>query len=99
MKFAAIFISPQRHDNDVRKCSFCPWVGIEAHTYANHMNNHFRNKPYKCNKCDEKFIAQNSLNKHFEALHEKDPEKYSCDTCDYKTYSSGTLYNHKKKCF
>ena len=87
----------QIHDNDLRKCAFCPWTGVEYKSFCQHMNNHFRIKPHECKKCGEKFYKRTNLDKHHESLHEKDFEKYSCDLCEFKTYSNNMLHNHKKR--
>jgi hypothetical protein len=87
------------HDNNLLMCSFCQWGGVEGKQYVTHMNNHFRHKPYKCEKCSDleiKFYTRNNLERHIEAVHEKDIEKYSCDICDYKTYSDQNLHTHRK---
>ena len=61
------------------------------------MNNHFRIKPYECNKCEAQFYKRTNLDKHHEALHEKYMEKYSCNLCEFKAHSNNILYNHKRR--
>ena len=82
------------HDNVLIKCSFCPWAGAQFENYCFHMNTHFKIKSHKCSKCTEKFYRGIDLQTHIESLHEKDLDKYSCDVCDFKTYSSKNLYYH-----
>ena len=85
------------HDNDVIRCFYCQWAGAGYDKYSIHMNTHFRHKTYKCQFCPQAYYETSSLAGHVEFMHERDAEKYSCDHCDFKTYSNKIMYNHKTR--
>ena len=94
--FYHLRIHLQIHDNDVSKCSFCPWTGVFRH-YFHHISNHFRYKPFQCEACPEKFYTKHTVLRHFESAHEKHLENYSCEICEFKTNSRQNLYKHNNK--
>ena len=98
MKFRAnahLNVHLKIHDNDLLKCSFCPYTGAQRSNYAVHMNTHFRHAPFKCTQCTHKFYQSNVLAEHVELIHERDIEKYSCEICYFKTYSHRIMHRHK----
>jgi truncated hemoglobin YjbI len=70
---------------------------VRSDLYSNHINTHFRNKPFACSECPKKFYTRTLRDNHLEALHEKDLNKYNCDHCNFKTYSIGNMKYHMKK--
>jgi hypothetical protein len=84
------------HENVLVKCPFCLYAGVEYGKFLIHMNVHFKIRNFKCTVCDDRFYDRSSVNKHEEALHEKDETKYSCKKCDFQTYGQQILYNHLK---
>ena len=84
------------HDNDVIKCFYCQWAGTEFKEYSIHMNTHFRIKTQKCQLCPRAFYTATALTKHLETMHERSTDKYSCENCDFKTYSADLFYYHKR---
>ena len=84
------------HDNNVTKCFYCQWGGVQGQKYSLHMNTHFRVRPFKCEKCPERFYELHPLQKHVDSFHERDFQKYSCGLCVYTTNTSDKLYSHKK---
>ena len=82
------------HDNNLIKCSFCPWAGAKFENYLLHTNTHFKIKPYKCSKCDACFYRPWQLEGHFEMRHEIDLQKYSCEHCQFQTHADAKLYYH-----
>ena len=82
------------HDNDVLRCPFCQFTGVGYHTLSIHMNTHFRNRPYKCSKCEEKFYTKKVKDDHEENIHERDGSKYQCSLCNYMTYGRTLLHYH-----
>jgi hypothetical protein len=87
----------QIHDNILTRCAFCQWGGVKSSEFSIHMNTHFGNKPYACSKCPKRFYATGTRTVHFQAFHDKDEEKYTCDLCDFKTYTNPNLFLHKQK--
>ena len=81
------------HDNDFIRCFYCQWAGTNYQQYSIHMNTHFRHKTFKCQFCPQAFYAAPHLSGHME-IHERDTDKYSCDNCDFKTYSGRIMLNH-----
>lgn len=55
-----------------------------------HISSHTDNS-YKCLECGEQFSFWNPLRGHLWRVHKVDMELYSCDKCDYKTFSLGKL--------
>lgn len=51
---------------------------------------------FKCPECNELFAFWKPLTGHLWRLHKIDMELYSCDKCDYKTFSLGKLNNIHK---
>lgn len=56
-----------------------------------HVDNGFR-----CLECSEAFSLWKPLSGHLWRVHKIDMELYSCDVCDYKTFSLGKLNNIHK---
>ena len=75
------------HDNNLTMCPFCPWGGVAAPLIAKHLNRHFKFKPFKCSYCPHMSYSQGSISNHEIAKHEKDESRFSCDLCDFKSYS------------
>ena len=89
----------QIHDNDVIRCFYCQWAGTQYNEYSVHMNTHFRNKTYKCQFCPQAFYTFTAVSKHIETMHERTTDKYSCENCDFKTYSRDIMDHHKRTHF
>ncbi|XP_060516482.1 zinc finger protein ZFP2-like [Cylas formicarius] len=51
---------------------------------------------FKCLECNEKFMMWKPLSSHLWRVHKIDMELYSCDKCDYKTYSLSKMNNVHK---
>ena len=83
--------------NDVLRCPFCQFTGVGHIALSIHMNTHFRNRPYKCAKCDEKFYTKKVKDDHEENIHEKDGTKYKCSLCDFMTYGRTNLNYHLRR--
>lgn len=60
-----------------------------------HMASH-NDTSFKCLECDEIFSFWKPLTGHLWRMHKIDMELYSCDKCDYKTYSLSKLNNIHK---
>ena len=71
------------HNNDVNSCQFCPYKYVVVKHYRDHLNRHFRIKPYKCDHWGLKFFSRGSMVDHASA-HEG--ITYHCLIC--KTYES-----------
>ena len=49
-------------------------------------------KRFKCDKCDAKFTAKTSIERHIKAIHDKIKD-FECPTCDDKFSYKGNLQN------
>ena len=89
------------HDNDLDPCFFCPWRGLKSQTsfYEAHLSHHLGIKgPLKCSFCEKRYFQKTPLVLHEETMHERVPDRYQCENCDYKTHSKTLLLRHCAKC-
>ncbi|GAB6030445.1 hypothetical protein CHUAL_007315 [Chamberlinius hualienensis] len=61
-----------------------------------HMRSHAE-KGFICPECREKFDNWKTLSIHLWRIHVVDMELYTCDICNYKTYSYGKLINMHRR--
>ena len=66
------------HENDLDRCSFCPYRYVKPFNYSNHLKLHFNIKDCKCDQCDSTFTTKGELTKHYE-IHEG--ITYTCLIC------------------
>ena len=52
------------HNNEVNYCQYCPYRYVQAGSYKEHLNKHFRINEYKCGECDSTFSTKAILTKH-----------------------------------
>ena len=83
------------HDNDLIRCSFCPWGTNDYKEKIIHLNHHFNLRPHKCDFCEKKFFLAATKRQHEEAFHEKILDRYKCTLCDFTTHASYILSRHK----
>ena len=63
------------HDNNLIKCHYCQWKGVNTPTLIDHMNHHFQIRPFKCSFCDVSYYRIDNRNRHETEVHEKIPRK------------------------
>lgn len=71
---------------------------VKMHDYYKmnyHVGSHV-DDGFKCLECSEIFSLWKPLTGHLWRVHKIDMELYSCDMCDYKTFSLGKLNNIHK---
>lgn len=85
------------NDKKVHKCAVpsCKIKFTDSKKLAYHVNCHLEQR-YQCPECHETFEFWNIIASHLWRLHKIDMELYSCDKCDYKTYSLAKLNNIHK---
>ena len=83
------------HDNNLIPCHYCPWKGRNQWDLIDHMNHHFKIRPFKCSFCDLLFYSAAHRNTHETCLHEKISDRYKCDQCPFVTHSIQICYKHK----
>jgi hypothetical protein len=87
------------HDNDLVKCLFCIYSTVntdDPRLYGNHLNAHFKIRPYKCGYCEDRFFRFGDAKNHEDAKHEIIKDRYKCNKCHFKTYTRQSLVNHKR---
>lgn len=79
------------------KCAvpMCKVKMQDYHKMNYHIGSHVDNG-FKCLECSEIFAMWKPLTGHLWRVHKIDMELYSCDLCDYKTFSLGKLNNIHK---
>ncbi|KAG5899864.1 hypothetical protein JTB14_012331 [Gonioctena quinquepunctata] len=85
---------------DVRRTSKCDILYCKVRLQdpekmAYHSASH-SDEGFKCKECGEKSFAWKNLTSHLWRLHKIDMELFSCDKCEYKTYSLAKLNNVHK---
>ena len=88
------------HDNDLKKCLFCPWrcVTEAEEENANHYRLHTGLAGPKCEICGTKFASSRASKAHFLSLHERKNDRFKCKYCDFTTYYPAGVWSHEKKC-
>ena len=81
----------RRHDNILTNCNYCPWALID------HMNHHFKIRPFKCSFCDLSFYNIANRGNHERDIHEKIFDRYKCEQCPFTTHSSSIFNQHRRK--
>lgn len=91
--------SATKNDDQKRsqKCcvSTCAVRMRQVVNMAYHVKCHF-GKVFRCLECGANFVVWKTLQTHLWRAHNIDMELYSCDKCDYKTYSLAKLNNIHK---
>lgn len=100
-----IYHSSRRHSDSIPKLSECkkykcvtPGCNVklqELEKLNYHMKCHTENG-FECKDCSEKFLFWKPLSSHLWRFHKIDMDLFSCDKCDYKTYSLAKLNNIHK---
>ncbi|XP_035712316.1 PR domain zinc finger protein 5-like [Folsomia candida] len=80
------------------KCEICDQTFLlkgylQRHIQAVHENR--RNHP--CTFCDKRFSRSDNLRRHVEATHTGNEKIHSCDKCNFRSHSKGTLAHHAKR--
>jgi len=86
------------HDNIVIRCHFCPWTGVKDNLFVEHLNKHYRVRPYLCSLCGSRFYESYAVRRHVQMIHEKIKRVRKCGSCDYKTFVHKDYYNHLETC-
>lgn len=84
-------------DKKLQKCSM-PLCKVKLQNMEK-LNYHIKchvDTSFKCPECNETFSFWKPLTGHLWRLHKIDMELYSCDKCEYKTFSLGHLNNVHK---
>ncbi|CAG9860320.1 unnamed protein product [Phyllotreta striolata] len=92
--------TPTNANNSVKRTKICPHPGCkiklpDASKMSYHLSCH-AGEGYICCECTEKFQSWRLLSSHIWRLHKIDTGLYSCDKCNYKTYSLSKLNNTHK---
>lgn len=77
------------------KCPLCKVKLQDPSKMTYHIASHHSNC-FKCLECGEVFSFWKPLTGHLWRVHKIDMELYSCDLCDYKTFSLTNLNNNHK---
>lgn len=79
-----------------RRCPECGEVRKSKVLLGIHMKQHQNEKPFQCQKCDQRFVLRSQLTNHV-ASHLSDGEKkYICDVCDKAFALKFVLTKHKE---
>ena len=98
-----LIIHEKLHDNNLKKCYFCPWRGVPDHKkpFEIHFDKHIFGPKltgrYPCDFCAKKFDYPHARKRHVEHLHEKVNDRYKCEKCDFSTYAYFLLYAHRSE--
>lgn len=86
--------TPVVEDKKLQKCviATCAVRMRDVTNMAYHVRSHY-GKIFNCIECGEKFSVWRTLQTHLWRHHKMDMELYSCDKCEYKTYSLAKLNN------
>ncbi|KAJ8923938.1 hypothetical protein NQ315_006714 [Exocentrus adspersus] len=81
----------------LNKCAFpsCKVRFQDQDKLTYHLNCH-TDCGFKCNECGEKYLFWKPLTSHLWRLHRIDMDLYSCDKCEYKSFSLAKLNNIHK---
>lgn len=82
-------------EKNTPKCPLCKVKLQDPSKMTYHIASHHSNC-FKCLECGEVFSFWKPLTGHLWRVHKIDMELYSCDLCDYKTFSLGNLNNNHK---
>lgn len=75
------------------KCTMCDMTCSKPSILAKHIRfKHIDFKPYKCSKCDKRFVEKYNLNTHLKTHEEENPLK--CYLCDFECRSKVGMDNH-----
>ena len=75
------------------KCEECEAKLVGMVEYETHFNrDHFNVKPFKCQKCRQRFYAKDSLCDHLGAVHKV--RAFECHLCNYKGRAKTNLLMH-----
>lgn len=82
-------------EKNTPKCLLCKVKLQDPSKMTYHIASHHSNC-FKCLECGEVFSFWKPLTGHLWRIHKIDMELYSCDLCDYKTFSLTNLNNNHK---
>ncbi|XP_071445354.1 zinc finger protein ZFP2-like [Hetaerina americana] len=92
VKKLSLYQHSQLHAAGKHVCLCCGMFFSEFSDYVNHQEKHKYEKPFKCEKCEEKFSRRQQF-----LLHVKGHEKYQCLTCEEGFSAHFKLAEHKRK--
>ena len=76
------------HQNDLKKCMYCPYRYVTYQYYQLHLNAHFDIREFECDQCDLKFTSKNYLTRHYQ---KHEGIIYCCLICN--TYETDTRHS------
>ena len=82
------------HRNDLHKCFFCPWAGVQHQDISAHYDRHFLHPRFKCPECERAFFRKQEMNDHLENVHEKTVGRYKCKFCNFMTHNRTSFNSH-----
>ena len=76
----------------------CGYKTKENGAFNNHsLSIHEKNRPWKCDDCNQNFSLKSTLDYHMKRIHETKDRPYKCDVCDKYFSSSSEMERHTKK--
>ena len=72
-------------------CNECNYATQRKSCLVNHSRTHSKEKPFKCELCDQKFSQMSSLKVHVMSHKEG---RFGCKECDYKAVQKSDLVRH-----
>lgn len=82
---------------DGLNCRICNRISptLEKLEYHEKMHDD-RYKRFKCKDCHLKFTSNQTLQRHYSSVHERDTLRYQCEMCDYKSYRKDQFLKHER---
>ena len=77
------------------KCHLCKHRTIHAKAFKDHVANHKKVRPYRCETCEKTFASEYLKNQHNIRVHSR--VQYKCLMCQSEFKSPGSLRIHQKR--
>ncbi|XP_053671855.1 zinc finger protein 235-like [Anopheles nili] len=77
------------------ECDIC-YIRYSKYSWlVHHQTKPYREKKFKCRKCDAQFLGRSALLNHNKSMHVRE-RSYVCDVCQKGFYTSSTLISHRQ---
>ncbi|XP_064627784.1 zinc finger protein 660-like [Lineus longissimus] len=79
----------------VKVCSFCNKIFSSSTDLRRHMMIHTGEKPFKCDRCGDRFRQNGHLQIHIAQIH-KEGKPETCETCGKQSFNKYFMNKHRK---